>query len=114
MGAGTKAERDAQAEKDAQTARDRQAQAEKDAQAERDRQAQAEKDAQAERDRQAQAEKDAQVERDRNAAGKDRKWPFKVISRLDYDGERYEAGDEVMLTDKVAKDLIGHTVVAKV
>jgi hypothetical protein len=40
--------------------------------------------------------------------------PYEVISRLDYDGERYEAGDEVMLTDKVAKDLIGHTVVAKV
>ncbi len=39
--------------------------------------------------------------------------PYTVISPLQYDGDRYEIGDEVALTDKVAKDLIGHTVVAK-
>lgn len=38
---------------------------------------------------------------------------YRVISPLDHDQERYAIGDDVELTEDLAKPLLGHTVVPK-
>lgn len=38
---------------------------------------------------------------------------YVVISALEHDGERYEEGAEIELTETQAKPLLGHTVTAK-
>lgn len=38
---------------------------------------------------------------------------YEVVSRLDFNGETFEAGTTVELTQKEAEPLLGHTVKAK-